>query len=193
MPFWELAGNLEALEIRSNDSDRSIWTIEAAARGGDLRRLVAPFIASQVFEIPELLPHWLQIERWGQNPELKVWASAARWLRQFLAHASRRQDWLRGTSLSNLSAVDRTLTLQDLRKIKARVDGGCKLETFNNGKSYACVLKCYLPWLVERREVAEQVLDAWNAIVVRGEADLISCPCFKCQECIRHDTYFWEP
>lgn len=40
-------------------------------------------------------------------------------------------------------------------------------------------IELYLPWL-EEAELAQQVADAWNAVVDRGEADVVKCWCDLC-------------
>ena len=39
----------------------------------------------------------------------------------------------------------------------------------------------YFAWLAEDAELAQQVADAWNELVRRGEAGKIKCDCQKCQ------------
>lgn len=39
----------------------------------------------------------------------------------------------------------------------------------------------YLRWLAEDAELAQQVANAWNEVVRRGEADAVLCECNKCK------------
>lgn len=67
--------------------------------------------------------------------------------------------------------------------MQAYFKNGGKLASWSgfSRRSHRPVFECYLPWLVRDVQLAQQVLEAWNAIVERGEADKVRCPCKECR------------
>lgn len=152
-------------------------TIITAARGGKLRciRLNGSGGWQYAFAIRALLPHWVDLEDFYQRRLQDVlWESAARLLRPLLTHASLPQRHNTSTGATN-DAHDRRLTVQDVQQLQP-----LKLDKWPEDYSKG-TLELYLQWLKEDETLAGLVADAWNAVVKRGEADLIECPCDTCR------------
>lgn len=150
----------------------------AATRGGQLKRLDPTWIVKSPFAVRALMPYWLQVEEWAYT--MGSWADAASLLRPFLVHASQRRDWLRASG--STVNPDRHLTHEDLHAVQAYFENGGGLARWPGLSltSHRPVFEHYLPWLVQDADLAQQVLDVWNAIVERGEADKVRCPCEPC-------------
>lgn len=158
--------------------------IIAAARGGRLKRLNMQAMGSThmdvqpPFAIRTLLPFWIVIEEWSPRvvPRRRGWVLAASTLRPLLTHASL---WYAAPSLRG----DRLLMRQDVQGLQAELErtGVPHLAQLHVNKlTKPDTVKRYLPWLAESEELSQQVADAWNAVVKRGEADKLSCCCGKC-------------
>lgn len=156
-------------------------TVITAGRTGRLRRLC--FDGGQTpapFAIRTLLPLWVNAE-WIQLRGVEradEWTLAATSLRPLLAHASL---WLaEGTSANS----DRLLTLQDVQGLQSSFKAaGTLMHSYRWGpptELYSQAVNRYLPWLAEDAKLAEQVCDAWNAVVERGEVGCAECQCDKC-------------
>ena len=132
-----------------------------------------------------LLPYWVQVKTWHpQLSEPSFWTLAAARLRSFLVLASLRRDWLQSNSSPHSSSGStRLLTYQDLQAVHSYRENGGKLprERYSPQLAHQFVFECYLPWLLQDADLAQQVLDVWAAIVERGEADKVECPCVGCQ------------
>lgn len=48
----------------------------------------------------------------------------------------------------------------------------------------------YFRWLRDDAQLAQQVADAWNELVQRGDADLVKCYCRKCFEPVIQPSAF---
>lgn len=187
-------------------------TIAAAARGGKLKRLVLPQGSIQKpFAVRALLPYWIGVEEryirdysrfdnmWMSLYER--WSTAASTLRPALAHASR---WL------PRSTPDGFLTRKDVQALHAYFAIQGSLDFTGEEQRIAAHDKIihydpiqhpslakmdedtrivqrsffdlYLPWLAEDGELAQQVAGTWNAVVQRGQADVVKCRCRLCNE-----------
>lgn len=155
--------------------------IVAAAQGGELRRLIPGglFNPHYYFEVRQLLPCWVRVEEWGPSRPFNgsPWHHAATLLRSFLAHASLRTSWL-DSSRSSGTALDRSLSLQDLYTLRAFFEN--TQGSWYRGAIYGTVVKYFLPWLFEDAELARKVLDTWNEVVKSGRADKVKCMCREC-------------
>lgn len=171
-------------------------TLLAAARAGRLRRLhFERHPLPDVFAIRSLVPLWIAIEEWGLYSNYRcpedLWQEAASALRPLLAHVSL---WLAAPDTS-ASAASRLLTCADMQSLSAHfsdaqcsytgVPAGLKelLLDCNGRSSYwgdENAVRRYLHWFKDDAKLAEQVADAWNAVVKRGEADRVRCYCEKC-------------
>lgn len=147
-------------------------TIVAAARGGNLKDVCSDDEVEKPFAVRALLPYWVQLESMNRN-ELE-WLAATKALRLLLAHTSylleRRE-----------IRDDRLLTLQDVQSLFSsfRDNKGLLKVTRARREDFRYV-KRYLTWLNQDAELAQQVADAWNAVVQRGEASVIECCCDEC-------------
>lgn len=170
------------IEIHHGVSCRTIVT---AAQGGRLRRLaVTAFGVQEPFAVRSLLPCWVKMDVW-EDYDLFVlpgddWVASAWSLRPTLAHASM---WLPESSPG--ARDDRRLTCSDVRSLLghfecAGVPAGMEPKFDYDEPDYR-FSSLYLPWLAEDIELAQQVADAWNAVVARGEADVVKCGCEKCR------------
>lgn len=164
-------------------------TIVAAARGGQLTHLeIEHSWIQKPFAVRQLLPFWVNIQDWGYSfthgycDELApaLWLQAAATLRSALAHASR---WLPASGGG--IRYDRTLTGEDLRawyahfKTEGKPSFIVKIRLLADS-AIVHPIEQYLAWLETDAELAQQVADAWNAVVRRGEEDLVKCCCEKC-------------
>lgn len=182
--------------------------IAAAARGGKLRRLFIPEPAIQrPFAVRALVPFWVNVEVWhvmGVNARpistpAKAWSDAASALRPALHHAS---TWLPESATGARS--DRRLTLEDVQSLYALFTPPAYASTPDfTGEQQVyqthvallsaaptpvhgqplfghSLVNLYLPWLVEDASLAQQVADAWNAVVAQKEADKVKCRCERC-------------
>lgn len=188
MPVFASASTYQRLHY-----DIVYRTIITAARGGKLRRLCLSnevAIGHVPFTMSGLLPFWVGVEVWSStrdprppstNPQ---WFEAAITLRRVLAHASL---WLPEPSAGSRS--DRLLSGEDVEELADHFEAaGVPTFTHTNadgskrepGKPFA-VIELYLPWLQDDPDLADDVADAWNAIVERGEADVVKCECELCK------------
>lgn len=152
-------------------------TIIAAAKGGQLRHLNVTSLVQHPFAVYTLLPYWVAIESWGDRYQsMRSWQGAAASLRPLLAHCSL---WL-DTIADSGPRASRGLTRQDLQGLEATFEatGGTPKLSYHDDPQ---PVDRYLPWLAEDKELAQEVADAWNAIVERGEADTVMCSCKKCK------------
>lgn len=140
-------------------------TIITAARSGKLRQLVCDGEMKAPFAIPALVPYWVAVEKWGGVGQYgSDYHRNATSLRQVLAHLS----------LSRASS-DGLLTWQDVQALHTVDDSEWTgAETGSMG--------IYAAWFREDAVLAQQVADAWNAVVERGEADEVWCLCHQCRE-----------
>lgn len=159
-----------------------IWistkTIIAAARGGQLRRLTWDKHEGGLqypFAIRALLPYWVRLEDYDAYPNGIAWEGAARLLRPLLAHASL---WAGITSTEG-ARHDRRLAVRKVQTLRGLVeDETCQPIYAITRVSDA--VSSYVEWLEEDEELAQEVTDAWNAVVEQREADLVQCRCKKC-------------
>lgn len=136
-----------------------------------MKHLRASNGAQQPFAVRALLPCWVQIESWGRETRsLRAWRAAATTLRPLLSRASR---WLESTSSSG-QREERYLDEQEVQSLQAYFEREDLPELVRDELSPA---QPYLPWLHEDAALAKQVADAWNAVVRRGEADVVRCKC----------------
>lgn len=156
-------------------------TIVAAARTGRLRHLHVQDLQAP-FAVRALLPCWVHIET-GSSSEYRSWLGAARSLRPILSHASL---WLGATPTSS-ARPSRRLTGQEVQTLRVQfTQQGVPFHTpatFAIGRKepYDSPIDLYLPWLQEDADLAQQVADAWNAVVDRGDANVVKCNCHKCK------------
>lgn len=165
-------------------------TVVAAARAGRLRYLSCDMQVQQPFAIRALVPYWVYVEKWGCDCVFaRNWSGAATALRPFLSHAS---VWLHATSTS-APREQRLLSHQDVKALQSYF-GVEKMPRIclNQGQHMAQPVARYLPWLAEDEELAQQVSDAWNTVVERGEADLVKCPCERCPGSLRGRQSEWS-
>lgn len=159
-------------------------TIVAAARQGKLQRLSCTGEEMQgSFALRSLVPYWVGVERWfvdGLNGPTS-WQGNAASLCRTLAHVSR---WLDTSSSPLTLRDDRLLTLQELQSLHTEAH----LEISESmTQTQACQvlarrdINLYLPWFQQDAELAQRVVDAWNAIVGRGEAGVVECICPLCE------------
>lgn len=175
-------------------------TIVAAARGGNLRQLLlssAIAVSQKSFAVRALLPYWVAIDDFGSwethmcraEGWQKQWYHAARTLRTVLAHCSL---WLEESHIGARNS--RLLTREDVQALRGyfsrfTAETLPKAFTFTILQGSArkiitrpfAIFGLYLPWLEEDAELAQQVADAWNAVVDRGEADVVKCKCEQCE------------
>lgn len=173
--------------------------IVAAAKGGCLERLSVHASTLEPLAVRSLLPHWVQIEDWGQCEEMSwPWARAAVLLRPLLAHASL---WL-GTAAASGPRIGRQLTPQNAHSLQAHFQehGVPSVPTmgrplFNTDDNPASTCDLYLPWLAEDSKLAGRVSDAWNTVVDGGGADAVQCRCTDCTRILGEvttDIYRWQ-
>lgn len=189
-------GNLDVSDTSHAESLESIRglhlsiaarTVTVAARGGQLTTL--DFETSPLhtpYAVRTLLPFWIDIESWTfdmHEYEIReddwsgilfvYWAHAAATLRHVLAYASRHL----------ITREDRLLTCEDVRALLRHSDDATfKQQAYHSiwyhsynpdaRDTQEAYIKIYLRWLAEDAELAQQVANAWNAVVERGEADL---------------------
>lgn len=153
-------------------------TVISAARTGHLRQLKVDHIESP-FAVRALLPCWVQIELNHQGGLRHCWSGAACSLRPILAHASL---WLTPASASD-ARQSRQLTGADVQSLRSHFDQHdapflrpMPWEDKDNNP-----IGQYLSWLKEDADLAQQVADAWNAVLERGDADVIRCNCQRCK------------
>lgn len=159
-------------------------TIIAAGRAGHLKRFgYARENGTQApFNVRTLLQFWVGIEGWGFEGQPKPWHGAAMSLRPILSHASL---WL-GTAVGQVSfstpREDLLLTGEEVQTLQAYFDKEGIPKVVKGSYKEPFPISRYLPWLAEDAELAQQVADAWNEVVRRGEVDLgIRCCCAKCR------------
>lgn len=153
--------------------------IIAAAKGGQLRRLEAGSAVQYPFAIRALLPRWVGIEGWGgSSSSLEAWRAAAISLRMLLAHCSL---WLGTTSNSDEPRSDRLLNQQDVHALQRHLEHQGTPNFVVAYREQRQPIERYLPWLTEDEKLAQQVADAWNEVVRRGEASKVQCPCVSCK------------
>lgn len=157
-------------------------TIVAAAKGGKLKSLnIADRFYWTPFMIGGLLQYWVGVEHWyldtlpqDDGRPMHPFHKAASELRTALAHAS---IWITPRN-------DRLLTSEDLRgwfaKYKAK-EVAARVERFPELELYNAAIEFYIYWLQEHAALAQQVSDALNAVVERGEADRVKCTCDECK------------
>lgn len=159
-------------------------TIIAAAQSGRLKQLRFRRGEIQIpFAIRSLLPFWETVEFFNERAAGRgdSWILAAAKLRTPLSHASR---WLgAGTE----PRKDRRLTGQDVQVLQKSFEvTDMPMWVLRWG---VCVdlypVKRYLPWLAADQQLSQQVADAWNAIVARGETKVNRCYCDQCEEATR--------
>lgn len=97
---------------------------------------------------------------------------AALALRPLLAHAS----------LWHTPRKDRMLTRQDVQDLQSRFEAAGVPKVARVSPEGLQTLGRYLTWLQEDGELAEQVADAWNAVVKRGGGNVVSCRGRDCRQ-----------
>lgn len=102
---------------------------------------------------------------------------AAACLHPLLSHAS---FWL----LLNLDVEEvrkqRYLTTPDIQAFQAHFKSRGLPKLLSRTEYSPHPIHLYLRWLSEDSKLAEQVADAWNKVVERGDADDPECLCKKC-------------
>lgn len=122
------------------------------------------------FAVRALLPFWINIQHWGEwDTLLDDWPAEAKALRHALAHASR---WLNASSEALAPRSTRQLAGSDVQDLLLA-------DSQDDYSPYGCI-SYYLPWLHKDKELAQQIASAWNAVVERGEADVVKCKCSRC-------------
>lgn len=168
-------------------------TVATAARNGHLKHLAFEKVGDgfpivQVpFAVPSLLPRWVGIESWGGRtgrwtsfilPEEK-WHATAASLRPLLAHAS---IWL--PTSSGEERANRLLAGLDVQGLAEHFDAGLpKVIAFRSSstRTPGRLEPSYLRWLAEDAELAQQIADAWNAVVTSRAVDIVKCACRECK------------
>lgn len=160
-------------------------TIVAAAKSGRLRALEIP--RDNLFEpfaVRKLLPCWVGMEEWGlkeehqRQPAFEEWIGAAAALRPALAHIS---FWAPHSAPGPRQI--RTLTGAEVQAMCAKFSAeGLPHPAHRvfDPRAGSPPLELYLPWLTQDAALAQQVADAWNVVVERGEPDVIKCMCLQC-------------
>lgn len=191
-------------DVDTGDVDNLVpmaWrTIVSAAGGGRLRRLDIPGYCGDAlwkpFAVRSLLPAWVGIddwsmdddqERWGRgddglrNSRSKDWLMAAVLLRRALYHMSRlRHQRAESETRRHLSCGDvKAMHVEFMDDPPLFCHQPYKQEEEQEPECYR-PWRRYLAWLRDDEELAQQVADAWNAVVKRGGADLLPCYCRKC-------------
>lgn len=155
-------------------------TIVAAARGGQLKRLFVSAFAQPAFAARSMLPYWVRVEEWASTDYVHSgWLAAARQLRPFLSHLSR---WSHIASVSNPRA-SRLLSPEDLHSLPepAEIASSLADSVLATDRYYYDDLRTYyLSWMIQDGNVAQHVVDAWNTLVEKGEADRVRCECPRC-------------
>lgn len=160
------------------------------------------------FSVRSLLPGWIGINDWGIRNVFVTyhWDAELRWhsyrpvhwtitavmLRHALYHMSLLPMTQRGARLD--AADSRLLTQGDVQAMREEFKGN-KLPLLTNPAEILAMTGGQMPparalvedstidryfyWLQDA-ELAQQVADAWNAVVQRGDADLCKCYCPKC-------------
>lgn len=176
--------SLQPAQLQADERDALLASLAAfvtvvAAKSGRLRHFQPGYTSVEAaFAIRSLLPYWVSVQTWEYDEE-DTWLVAAVSLRRLLAHVSL---WINKPPLvagqySELSGQDVQLlhtyfTLNALPQVlRFRYYHGA------NGQP----VRRYLPWLQEDAALAQQVADAWNAVLERGEAEEQECDCRKCQ------------
>lgn len=151
--------------------------IVAAVRGGQLRMLEVGNLAVEApFAVPALLPYWMSINTPLENKS--YWSLAVERFPRILAHVSL---W-HGAAHGAARRKDRTLTRGDIQSLHSvyisegvpEVEGIGVEDTTNERTS------SHLLWLRDDAELAQQVADAWNAVVERGKLKDIKRYCERC-------------
>lgn len=171
-------------------------TILAAVKNGHLKRL--PFSRHPIQDvgaIRALVPLWLQVDHWElyfnyHTPEY-TWQAAASELRPLLSHISL---WLKVADADE-EAPRRLLTGAEMQAFSAHFirdpNGDAPPTPQLTARSIDCdgcfyegfgikAIVLYLRWFEEDAALAQQVADAWNVIVRRGEADRVRCYGAEC-------------
>lgn len=152
-------------------------TIITAARGSSLRRLKVTQDVQHPFAIRTLLPCWMLLEeRQGLSWFEPTWQLAACSLRPFFSHASL---WF-GVESGTSERQDRTFTREEVQLLRAMFKGAAMPRITPPLGQDQAILR-YLVWMEQDEELAQRVVDAWNAIEGRGEADKVHCGCLKCR------------
>lgn len=145
--------------------------IVAAVRGGKLRVLGHDGSLQRPYAARSLLPFWVQIEDW--SVDAFEWLAAARALRLLLAHTS--------YALEQEIQSGRQLTRQNVQALLDYFKAHKGLRNVTRARHEdSQYVERYLAWLTEDDELAQQVVDAWNAVVKRGEAGVVECSCDAC-------------
>lgn len=160
------------------------------------------------FAIRSLMPAWVGIDEWGTHEvddlqswdveglgwEIKqseVWYVAALVLRRFLYHTSLMSP--AQSDQAEDATANRLLTCGDVQEMhpefirngmprlsNPELHGAPPLDEEIEGLLECSPFDCYLYWLADDAELAQQVADTWNAVVKRGGADLLRCYRCKC-------------
>lgn len=176
------------MELHRSITDR---TAVAAMRGGRLRRLKLTPSVHKPFAARTLLPSLVSIEvldrAMAEWQGRKDWQQEAKKLRAALEHTSRHRH------KSSQDAEDSLLlTSTDVQGMRAHFkSGGAPRHVTGLEKRTAALFRDeededvhfedeHLAWLEQDAKLSQQVADAWNAVVKRGEADVVECNCQVC-------------
>lgn len=160
-------------------------TIVNAAKGGQLKALYfhqdhveEPFamrslVTAWIYGSVNGYPQWYPGSTFEEgDPVVGKWACAAAWLRRTLSHASY---WLPQPYTARRST--RLLTAKEVQMLLSFL----QVSDFDDGTG-RIMAEPYLRWFEHDAELAQQVSDAWNTVVKRGEVYSRDCTC-KCGTC----------
>lgn len=168
LPFTGTLGRIQGLHYSI-----ACRTIITAARGGKLKALKLKGSSIQdPFALPQLVPFWVGIQDWGPGQPVgqgyTKWLGAAAELRRALSHAYIQH-----------AKGRRQLTTADIQALESYLTVISPPRNSPLTKQERIPFALYIPWL-EDEDLAEQVADAWKAVVARGEADVVKCVCLTC-------------
>lgn len=159
-------------------SSVALRTFITAAKTGRLRRLSCELGTrplAPIFAVRSLLQHWVGVEEWDIRKS--GWNGAAASLRAALAHASLAKD--DGDEISG-RREDRLLSAHHVAALQSALELDVPRFIPQHGAEQP--IRLYLPWLANDELLAQQVANAWNAVVLRDEADRVKCPCLRCKD-----------
>lgn len=166
-------------------------TIFAAARAGNLVYLGCTGRVRVPFATPSLIPAWVNLQNGMRDSNVyeSSWYGAAKHLRPVLAHASR---WLGVQSSAAGPRPTRLLHQEDIQSLRSyfkKRDSGIMPYQLLEDRLKGFAIWRYFPLLEGDSRLAQQVANAWNLIVERGEADIVKCICRKCRESTAHQAW----
>lgn len=183
-------------------------TIATAARGMRLKDLTVRHGHAlwKPFAVPTLLPAWVGIQQWYNRAEWLywdfdlnwhehesgMWVTAATMLRYALYHMSilplsEREARPNATNSRLLTCGDaqamrdefKSNPLPQISEPHWALGFGLVEITATQRLVEGSTIDRYFAWL-QGAELAQQVADAWNNVVQRGDADHRKCSCSKC-------------